>query len=668
MPFHSASHSLSGRMLGHALAILRPLVQQLADSDLQERIDSLHANYRLLTDYYMSGADDPRRMELLDGLVHDAYVLLDEVWFRKRCKESTAYEFREMLRPADGSSDAESAFRYFWLGKTDDAHIARFCELIADPEMEDEAMMAVSALSLSVMRAFSEKAVLALMKAADEPCSQYVRERAWVSVLLILLVYDERLRFFPEIVSSFMDVLEAGDGRVYAVTALTCIVRTLGTDWANGTYESLQQKLLPLLSKHMPKSFDADAISSDELDDFSARMDDEFADLLEEQRKEMARLNELHLDTQFAMFKDMYATPFFSEPYRWWLPYSDYYLPDDVKQHKALFSLIPMQDMCDSDRYAFLTTMARVGIINGHPLSDLKLPEMPSQEGVGEHFLCSDYVRQAYRFFRLNPWQIENPLLALRSLPSSQLFRLLYTSASEKKVLADAVMGCRSYLLAASLYSQIADTLSSAEVFGHWGFCCQKEGRFEDAIACYSRADAIASTEWLLRQMEYCYAQLGQYDEALNLCDRLMAVNPSSEAYIFEKAKCCERLELYAEALQLFYHLDLLHPDSPAVIRSIGWCALMCDDLEASYNYYSRLAAIGKEKPIDWLNQGHLHFIRGERMEAFRFYHRCLLQSPGLKDFLQMFRPDRRFLMEKGLSKDEIYLMEDQLISAHFGA
>lgn len=658
-------------MLGHALAIMRPIAQQLSAPDLIERLDDLRTTYRFLTDYFMSGADDPRRTELLDGLVHDAYVLLDDIRLRKNCRESTAYEYREMLRPTDESSDAASAFRYFWLGTVDDAHLARFDQLIADPEMEDEAMMAVSALTLSVLRSFSEKGVLALIRAAGDNCTQYVRERAWVGLLLILLVYDERLHFFPEIVSSFMDLLVDEDGRVFAVTAMTCIVRTLGVDWVNGTYESLQQKLLPLINKHMPKSFESDTVSKDELDDFSARMDDEFADLLDEQRKEMARLNELHLDTQFAMFKDMYATPFFSEPYRWWLPYTDYYLPDDVKQHTTLFSLIPMQDMCDSDKYAFLTTMARVGVINGKPIAELNLPEIPAQNENAEHFLCNDYVRQMYRFFRLNPWQIDDPFLALRQLHKSQVFHLLYASAAEKKVLADTIMDCRSYQLAGNIYALIADLLQMPEVYSHWGFCYQKNGEFELALSCYAKAEALKPSEWLLRQMEYCNKQLKAWDEVIRLCDRLLAINSSSaasEAYLFEKAKCCEMMELYAEALQLFYRLDLQHPDSPAVLRSIGWCSILCDDYETAAKYYARLAALGKEKLIDWLNQGHLHFIRGDRMEAFRCYHRCLLQSPGLKDFLQMFRPDRYILMEKGLTREEIYLMEDQLISAHFGA
>jgi len=663
--FNAASRSLSGRMLGHALAVMRPMAQDLGDASFTERLDAIRRNYRYVADYFMSGSDDPQRSEVIRSLVREAYELLDDMYLRQRQKESLSYEFREMLRPVEGSANAEDAFRYFWLGPVDQPHLDRFMALVSDPEMEDEALMAVSALTLSLLRSFSELGILTLLRAAEPQFSQCVRERAWVSAILVLLNYDERLRFFPDIVSALQDLLDEEDGRVYACTATTCIVRTLGTDWANGAYESLQQKLLPLLNKHMPESFAKDTISADELDDFSGKLGDEFSDILEEQRREMAKLQEERLDTQFAMFRDMYSTSFFSQPYRWWLPYSDYYLLEEVKQCKQIFGLIPMQDVCDSDRYAFLTTMARIGIVNGQKISDLPVPEQPEGQEQGEYLLCNDYVRQAYRFFRLNPWQIADPFAALSALPSSQIFRLLYSSASEKNILAGHIMRCHSYEMASSIYIQIADTLALPEVYGNLAFCCQKLRRFEEAVANYRKA---GSSEWHLRQMEYCYSQLGRYDDALSVCDSLLQLKPESEAYIYEKAKCCERLELYAEALQLFYRLDLLRPDAPSVCRSIAWCSFMCDDKEAALAYYAKLAAAGKEKPIDWLNQGHLHFVYGDRMEAFRYYHRCLLQLASLKDFLQMFRPDRRFLMEKGISKEEIYLMEDQLISAHFGA
>ena len=66
---------------------------------------------------------------------------------------------------------------------------------------------------------------------------------------------------------------------------------------------------------------------------------------------------------------------------------------------------------------------------------------------------------------------------------------------------------------------------------------------------------------------------------------------------------------------------------------------------------------------IDVMNYGHFLFVQGERAEAFRHYKLALSMNDTLKAFLEVFRPDRRILLEKGIPTSDIYLMEDQLIS-----
>ena len=125
-------------------------------------------------------------------------------------------------------------------------------------------------------------------------------------------MYDDRLRFFPDIVAAVQDLLDSDDQRVFATTAMVCIVRTLGVDWANKAFYSLQKSMTPLINKLMHKTMESEKISQDELDDFSAHLDKDFQEILEENRQEMIRLTEEHLDTHFAMFKDMYSSSFFS--------------------------------------------------------------------------------------------------------------------------------------------------------------------------------------------------------------------------------------------------------------------------------------------------------------------------------------------------------------------
>ena len=665
-------------MLGHALAILRPVVMESGNALLADQLQSIQQNYRYLVDYFLSGTNDPRRSELIDNMIHDTYELVDEVYLAHRLQNNTDYEFREMLRPdncviptypdPESVDNADPTFRTMWLSKPDEDHLLLFRKLIADPAMEIEAYLAISGLTLSILRSFSEKGFLALIEAAEEQYLIPIRERAWVSVLLLLLVYDDRLRFFPDIVAAVQDLLDSDDQRVFATTAMVCIVRTLGVEWANKAFYSLQKSMTPLINKLMPQTMESEKISQDELDDFSAHLDKDFQEILEENRQEMIRLTEEHLDTHFAMFKDMYSSSFFSEPYRWWLPYDPDYLPEEARKQTPIFRILHMNDLCDSDRFAFLSTLSRIGFINGQSVSELMgqagNEADDSEVETGSRILCNDYVRQAYRFFRLNPWNIQNPFDALFQLPDSTVFRLLYTSAADKRMIASCLMHCRAYEMAVKIYAQIADTLQNAEVYGHYGLCLQKIGEYEKALEAYKKMQQIGSSEWLYRQMEYCYSAIGDYDDALQICDLLLQFKPDSQAYLYEKANVLIRLELFAEALKILYKLDFLRPNNVTIAHEIIWCAFVCDDLEAAIRYFNRLEETNTTNALDWINIGHIYLIQGKRMDAYQSYRRAMMQMADLKKFLAAFRPDRPLLVEKGIRLDEIYLMEDQLISS----
>ena len=185
-------------MLGHALAILRPVVMETGNALLADQLQSIQQNYRYLVDYFLSGTNDPRRSELIDAMIHDTYELVDEVYLAHRLQNNTDYEFREMLRPdncviptypdPESVDNADPTFRTMWLSKPDDDHLLLFRKLIANPAMEIEAYLAISGLTLSLLRSFSEKGFLALIEAAEEHYLIPIRERAWVSVLLLLLV------------------------------------------------------------------------------------------------------------------------------------------------------------------------------------------------------------------------------------------------------------------------------------------------------------------------------------------------------------------------------------------------------------------------------------------------------------------------------------------------
>lgn len=662
--YKAISHSLSGRMLGHALTLLHPWVKELGGTYV-DRWTVIRTNYQYVADYYLSGNDDAQRVEVIDGLVRDAYGLLDDAYRQKRLNDSTSYEFSEMLRDetADNSTP-ERTFRHYWLRPVGEEGLNQLLQLSGNPEMLDEALMGISGVTLRLLRTFQQDELLCLINLCGEQYEEPIRERAWVGALWVLMTYDERLPFFPEVVEALQDLITTDDGMVFARTALTCVLRTLGTEKAGEAYKDYEAAIMPLINKVMRdgKDWGNQILTQDKIDAFAEDAASEFKDVINDKRDALKRIANSRLDTRFAMFKGMYQSSFFSEPAHWWLPYAVDYLPEDCRKAKNIFGLSKHMEMCDSDRFALVTNLASIGMINNTPVEDL--PDMPDMEDLPEteHLLCNDYVQQCYRFFMLNPWQVANPLDKVAAIHKSHLLLLLCPTAAEKQLTADTLLECGAYEQAAAIYKMVSNVIDSAELWRSLGYAAICEGDYDNALYAMQKAYAMEPTEWTCRQLVVIYRSLGRYADEMKQLDALLQTNPENEAYQYERGKCLERMELYQEALQQYYRLELYHPESARIYSAIAWCSFLCDDYATAERYFAKLDAQGKQKSNDLLNKGHLLFVQGKRLEALEVYKRCLAQMPTLKDFLRSFRPDRSILLEKGVPKNEIYLMEDQLV------
>lgn len=674
--YQTISRALSGRMLYYAFALLRPWVQD--SPSLSDRLLSLEEAYSRMADDYLLRGSSADVEEELRRLVSRAYVLLDEAYVSALQKGSTAYEVKQMLLPAtaelspyvastDSLEGPLQVFRFFWL-RTDIAEweYEQLLRYTRDENMEVEALMGVAGLTLSLLRVFNEQGLLTLLEAASPAHIQGVRERAWVGAILVLMHYDCRLPFFPHILERVQQLLEDEDGQTWAFTALTGLVRTLATDWVGECYESFQSQITPMverlveLVKRDGKSEAYLSMHSDELPD---DLQTEFGSIIEEQKRQMSALHEKQLDVSFALFSGMYHQPFFQQIEHWLLPYDEDYLPEEARLRVPRVNQWDVYHrLCDSDRFALLCMVSDMPVDGDVPEDELFSGES-SEEGEGE-VLCAGYIRQLFRFFRLNPWAIETGFSHLENLSQWQITHLICPSSKMHLMLADELRACHAYSQADELYRSYAHAVPSASVYRHAGYNAQQLEQFADALNWYRQAVELQPDEWTYRQMAYCLDKQERYDDQLAVLDTLLSAHPDNANYLFEKAKCLEKLDLSAEALPLYYHLLVLKPDNASVMRSFAWCAMVCGERAEARKYYERL--MPEATMADAINFGHLCFIEGRREEALDCYSRALDMAPSLRAFLTAYRPDRHFLLEQGLGKWDLYRMEDLIIhSAH---
>lgn len=94
----------------------------------------------------------------------------------------------------------------------------------------------------------------------------------------------------------------------------------------------------------------------------------------------------------------------------------------------------------------------------------------------------------------------------------------------------------------------------------------------------------------------------------------------------------------------------------------IGYMDLMWDRWEDAEDWLLLRLRENKATPKDYLNYGHCCFLRGDRMMAYENYMEAKRRCNSTKAFFELFRPDRKMLVEKGIPLEQVYLMEDQLL------
>ena len=97
---------------------------------------------------------------------------------------------------------------------------------------------------------------------------------------------------------------------------------------------------------------------------------------------------------------------------------------------------------------------------------------------------------------------------------------------------------------------------------------------------------------------------------------------------------------------------------------AVGKMDMLWDNMDMAEGWLTQRLCSEQAAPIDYINYGHCCFVRGDRMMAYENYREARNRCKSAKEFFALFRPDRHFLLEKGIPVEQIYLMEDQLLRA----
>jgi len=94
----------------------------------------------------------------------------------------------------------------------------------------------------------------------------------------------------------------------------------------------------------------------------------------------------------------------------------------------------------------------------------------------------------------------------------------------------------------------------------------------------------------------------------------------------------------------------------------VGSIDLMWARLDEAEEWLLNRLRTNRATAKDYINYAHCCFIKGDRMMAYENYREAKRICQSNRAFFDLFRPDRKMLVEKGVPLEQVYLMEDNLL------
>ena len=686
--------------LREALELIKTQMAGVTDWSILSRFDDIESSYSFMLQYFSQGSPDEHRTEVYRQLIRRALILNDDVLQARLQPESMLLYYQHMRSRLTRTENIEGLrlalesfveigdtaahehnigllFDLIWTnGQWTSSDSASLLELIDSPlVMEDDSVLVISAVTLSLMERFDPLKCLFLCQASQN-LSMAVSIRALTGLAVSLGAYKDLMPYFPEVDSRIrllLDVPGIKERMLKVQMALLLCRETKEID------RRMREEFIPTMLRN-PKLGD---LMREELEREDVSPD--WKEWIEkpEVKDKLMQMSELQLegaDVYMSTFSNLKNYPFFREIHNWFRIFS-LDQPDVVSSLGEAFSksviaksMLSSGMFCNSDKYSFALTFSQIpkeqrdmimGQVDGEFQDEVQeLKGNTFSTDVKENLAARQYTQDLYRFFNLfsRRHEFRNPFDDnLNLLTDNPLSPLLQTDDSEQTIAA-WLLGKGYYDKAVSAYRLMESTAhpysTDYRFYQQMGYALQRIQHYDDALESYRRADILQPDNgWTLRHYAQCYRLTGQPKDALELllqAEKRSADNLSLQIQIGD---CLVDLKRYDEALTRFFKVDYLKPDYPKAWRAIGWCAFLAGRTDKSIEYYDKLL---KTKPTgnDCLNAGHAYFVDGNIQHAVSLYRQSR-KALGQEQFDKEFLKDQPLLIERGISEMDIPLLLD---------
>ena len=219
----TVERALGERMIESALVILRSWLNEIGENNpYEEAHASIRKQYDALFSRWLT-SDDEEIEDQMNSLTGDTFQLVDAVYADLRVKRGLSPDMHGF-----NPDSPQSVLNYFLnCVRLRHEDIEWLHHVMNDKDKTTIALMAFSALSHNLRECFSIDAFLTLIDGMNAE-NEVLAIQCVSSVLMLLMQYDVRIDFFPQIQEAFGEAMrEKNDGGEEMVRVLCTLIRVL---------------------------------------------------------------------------------------------------------------------------------------------------------------------------------------------------------------------------------------------------------------------------------------------------------------------------------------------------------------------------------------------------------------------------------------------------------
>ena len=694
--------NLARNRIQPALSGISTLIRLTTKSDFHYRLEDSEENYKTLLRYAFEGYEDPDRSKILDGLIARLYHLADDIK-----ADITGREFffhrqqRSMLWGTLGMDPkeafmkrtilaADQIFQTIWLSEriSGDFSDSILDFLNSDRINIQNKSLIISALTLSSCHLFHPLKIEILIEITLKREDQ-VYQRALTGLVLLLILFDSRLRFYPEIAERIKTLSEEDDLKSETELIIMQFINAQDTDRITREFE---EQILPEMQKMMPKIEDKLHLRGHEEEDDPEEKNPGWKDMIEEvpglleKIEKFSRMQMEGGDVFMSTFRQLKRFAFFNSISNWFVPFyrdhpelGSHLAGEDSTTIRLFESLEKAFYICNSDKYSFVLNFnqipeqQRTMIVANFEAEFAQMREMASEEQMLDQSLTRNsvyiqYIQDLYRFFKLFPSKAEFEDIFQASVRISTLH--FYSNWFMRPGFLEKVAAYhfeKGNHTQAALYFQ--DLVSvrgpEGEYYEKIGYSYQKSGDINKAIEAYTTAELFDGDHlWVLKKLGWCYMKTNNFRMALSYFLKAQEQLPDDIPLQLQVGQCYLQLKEYDNAIHQYQKARFFAPENLKVLRPLSYALFLAGKIEQAEDHSSTILDIlTTPSPYDLMNAAHIKLCAGKTKEALQLYLQCFQPNEiKFSILLDAFDEDVPNLIRHGVSSDLIPLLRDYII------